>query len=212
MPNLLHLDSSSDLVRSRSRAISRTFAEAWRERGDDYTVTYRDLHVDPLPHLPDAALHWPKRLRPADADPPAAAETLQGELIAELLAADAVVIGSPLYNYSLASTLKAWIDYIHVPGVTAPFDTPEQPLAGRSVVIITSRGGSYDEGTATANWDHSVPPLQQILGDALGMEVSVITASLTLADTVPALADSIDRSRSELASAHERAAELARSV
>lgn len=212
MPNLLHLDSSSDLVGSRSRAISRTFADSWRARGGEYTVTYRDLHLAPIPHLPDPALHWAPRLRPEDADPPASAEHLQEELIAELLAADALVIGAPMYNYSMASTLKAWIDYIHVPGITAPFDTDEQPLAGRPAVIITARGASYDEGSATAGFDHAVPPLQIILGTALGMAVSVITASLTLAETVPALADGIDRSRAELGAAHEQAADTARSL
>ena len=208
MPNLLHLDSSADRGDSRSRAITSTFADAWRAAGGDHTVTYRDLSRDPLPHLPDSDLHWPPRLRAADAAPPAAAEALQEELIAELLAADALLIGAPMYNYSLPSSLKAWIDYIHVPGVTAPFDVDSQPLAGRPAVVATSRGGSYDAGTATADWDHAVPVLKIILGDALGMEVTVITTSLTLAATVPALADQLDRSTAEFAAAQSAAAEL----
>jgi FMN-dependent NADH-azoreductase len=116
MPHLLHLDSSADVERSRSRAITATFAAAWREHGAGHSVSYRDLHRDPLPHLADAALHWPPRLRPDGAAPPAAAEALQQELIEELTSADVLLVGAPLYNYSLPSSLKAWIDHIHVPG------------------------------------------------------------------------------------------------
>jgi FMN-dependent NADH-azoreductase len=210
MPHLLHLDSSADEQRSRSRAVTATFAAAWRDHGAGYTVTYRDLHRDPLPHLADAALHWPPRLRPDDAAPPAAAEALQDELIAELTSADVLLVGAPLYNYSLPSSLKAWIDHIHVPGVTAPFDVPTQPLAGRPAVIVNSQGASYDAHSPTQGWDHAVPVLELILGTALGMTVTVITTSLTLAETVPALAGQLDRSRAELASAHEKAAETAK--
>jgi FMN-dependent NADH-azoreductase len=209
MPHLLHLDSSADPERSRSRAITATFATTWRGHGPAYTVTYRDLYRDPLPHLADAALHWPPRLRPQGAAPPAAAEVLQQELLAELTAADVLLIGAPLYNYSLPSSLKAWIDHIHVPGVTAPFDVPTQPLAGRPAVIVTSQGASYEAGSPTEGWDHAVPVLDLILGTSLGMRLTVITTSLTLAETVPALADQVDRSRAELARAHELAAETA---
>jgi FMN-dependent NADH-azoreductase len=101
MPHLLHLDSSADPERSRSRAITATFVTTWRGHGPAYTVTSRDLHRDPLPHLADAALHWPPRLRPAGSMPPAAAEALQQELLAELTSADVLLIGAPLYNYSV---------------------------------------------------------------------------------------------------------------
>lgn len=221
MPHLLHLDSSANPGNSRSRQITATFAEAWRNRGPEYTVTYRDLHASPLPHVADAALHWPERLRPAGgegaggtagADQAAfeAGEALQGELISELLAADVLLVGAPLYNYSLPSALKAWIDHIHVPGRTAPFDGQTQPLAGRPAVIVSSRGAAYDPGSPTEGWDHAIPVLQLILGTALGMNVEVITTSLTLAETVPALADQLDRSRAELSAAHEAAAAAAR--
>jgi FMN-dependent NADH-azoreductase len=212
MPTLLHLDSSADLVSSRSRAIGRTFSEAWTSANPQNVVVYRDLHKDPLPHLPDAALHWPRRLRPEHAAPPADAETLQSELLTELIAADVLLVDAPMYNFSLPSTLKAWIDYIHVPGVTAPFDGATQPLAGRQAVIVASRGGVYDEGTPTADWDHAVPVLEIILGNALGMSVSVITTSLTLADVIPAKADDIPRSERELAEAHAAAAALGRQL
>jgi FMN-dependent NADH-azoreductase len=211
MPTLLHLDSSAD-PESRSRVITATFAQAWRAAGPDRTVIHRDLHADPLPHIPDSSLHWPERLRPAGANPPAAAQALQRELIDELVSADVLVVGAPLYNYSMPSSLKAWVDYIHVPGITAPFDVDSQPLRGRPAVIVSARGASYDPGTPTEGWDHAVPPLQIILGQALGMEVSTILVSLTLAATVPMLADQLDRSLAEFAAAQQQAVELAQRV
>ena len=208
MPTLLHLDSSADLAGGRSRAITREFARAWTAAGPANEIVHRDLHADPLPHLADPALHWPPRLRAPDASPPAAAEQLQQQLIEELLAADVLLVGAPLYNYSLPSTLKAWIDHVHVPGVTTPFDTPTQPLRGRPAIVATSQGASYDAGSPTEGWDHAVPVLQIILGEAFGMSVTVLTASLALAETVPALSESVDRSRAEFAQAKQRAAEL----
>ena len=209
MPHLLHLDSSIDPARSRSRAVTAAFADSWRARGDDFTVTHRDLHAQPVPHLTDASSHWAPRLRRPEDSPPAAEAALQQQLIDELLAADVLLVGAPMYNYSLPSTLKAWVDHIHVPGVTAPFDTTGQPLAGRPAVVVTSRGAVYDAGTPTEGWDHTVPPLRLILGNALGMQVAVIEVNLTLADTVPALADQRDRATSELAAAKATARDLA---
>jgi FMN-dependent NADH-azoreductase len=219
VPHLLHLDSAAALKNSRSREITATFADTWRGLGPHYTVTHRDLHRDPLPHLADAVLHWPPPLRPEgaaaiSAEALAAAEALQDELIGELLAADALLVGAPLYNYSVPSSLKAWLDHVHVPGRTSPFiDLPAQPLAGRPAVVVSSRGASYDPGSPTEGWDHAVPVLELILGGAaLGMAVEVITTSLTLAETVPALAPELGRSRAELTAAHEAAAVAARRI
>jgi FMN-dependent NADH-azoreductase len=216
VPHLLHLDSAASLKNSRSREITATFADAWRGRGPEYTASYRDLHRDPLPHLADAVLHWPPHLRPdgaasVDAAQLAAGEALQDELVGQLLGADVLLVGAPLYNYSVPSSLKAWIDNVHIPGRTAPFvDHPTQPMAGRPAVVVSSRGASYDAGSPTDGWDHAIPMLQLILGTALGMTVEVITTSLTLAETVPALAPQLDRSRAELAAAHAAAAAAAR--
>lgn len=212
MPTLLQLDTSADATASVSRAVTATFADAWTGLGDGHVIIRRDLHADPLPHLADASLHWPARLRRPGANPPADAEALQQQVIEELISVDAVVLGAPMYNYSLPSVLKVWLDYIHVPGVTTPFDDDSQPMAGKPAVIISSRGGIYDPGSANEDWDHTVPPLQIILGSALGMEVSVIKISRTLSDVVPGLAAEADRAAAELQAAHADAAALARKI
>ncbi|WP_066520644.1 FMN-dependent NADH-azoreductase [Curtobacterium ammoniigenes] len=213
MPTLLHLDSSADLDRGRSRALTAAFADAWRARGADYTVVYRDLQSDPLPHLETAALHWPEGARPAGAIVPAAAAALQQEIIDELLAADVLLVGAPLYNYTVPSTLKAWLDRVHVPGVLTPAEPGgAQPLAGRPAVVAVTRGGTYDDGTATAGWDHGSPVLSIILGNAFGMEVRIVTASATLAERLPAMAALRDRAAAEFDAAAATLRSLAREV
>lgn len=212
MPVLLQLDSSIDQRDSVSRALTARFASSWLARGDEYTVVHHDLVEDPVPHLPHHSLHWPEHLREADGPTFADAEALQNRLIEELLGADVVVVGAPMYNYSIPSTLKTWLDNIHVPGRTAPFEGDTQPMKGRHAVIISSRGGAYDEGSATADWDHTVAPLQIVLGNALGMQVDVVTVSRTLSRTLPGTADERDRFEAELADARLRVLELASTV
>lgn len=211
MPVLLHLDSSADLTTSRSRAIAATFADTWRSLSDDHTVVYRDLHRDPLPYLSDASLHFPARLRSPGATPDPVQERLQQDIISELLSADVVLLGVPLYNYSMPATLKTWVDYIHIPGVTAPFDEPaaQQPLAGRPAVLVSTRGGAYDHGTATEFDDHAIPALSLILKDALGMTLETIVATRTLSERFGAPAEEVALQHDELAAAHEKATQAA---
>jgi FMN-dependent NADH-azoreductase len=210
LPHLLHLDSSADPRSSASRAVTAAFVRGWRERGEAFTVTSRDLRADPPPHLPDAALHWAPRLRTAEETVDPADELRQQEYLDELLAADVLLVGAPMYNWSLPSTLKAWVDHVHVLGTTVPFGEYEaRPLAGRTAVVVSSRGASYDSGGEQASWDHTVPPLELVLGRSFGMSVSVITLQLTLADRVPAMADLRGQAAAEADAARSYAEELA---
>lgn len=213
MPSLLRIDASIDEHGSRSRAITTAFADAWAQRGPEFTTTALDLHREPVPHLSDPALHWAPSLRQPGAAPSPEAEAVQQRILAQLFAADVLLLGAPMYNYSLPSTLKAWLDHVHVPGTTTPFgDLDTRPLAGRDAVVVSSRGGSYDPGSPTEGWDHAVPPLQIVLGEALGMRVHVITTSLTLAGSIPAMAEHAARADEEFAQATAAAVELARTL
>jgi FMN-dependent NADH-azoreductase len=184
MTTLLQLDSSAGGAASRSRAITAAFAEAWRgssrgpkaEPGDRRVVT-RDLHADPPAHLPSAALHWGEGL--VAGTRPAAWERTQRAYIDELLAADVLVVGVPLYNYSMPSTLKAWVDHVHVPGLTAGM--PELPLRGRHAVLVSSRGGRYGDGAAPEVWDHATSALEVVLGESMGMTTHRIVVDGTVA-------------------------------
>ncbi len=204
MPTLLHLDSSADLVRSRSRALTAAFAEAWAGASADNSVVHRDLHRNQLPHLADPEQHWAESLRLAGARIPPAAEQIQQAVLDDLLAADAVVIGVPTYNYTMPSTLKTWLDCVHVPGVTTAADGVG-PLVGRPAVLISSSGATYDVGTSSENWNHAIPPLQIVLGESLGMAVEVIRCTRTLADRVDDLAAERERADAEFEAARRQA-------
>ncbi|HEY4226009.1 MAG TPA: NAD(P)H-dependent oxidoreductase [Pseudolysinimonas sp.] len=177
MPTLLRIDSSANGELSRSRAVTGAFAEAWSSVGDARRVIHRDLHADPPQHLPSSALHWNAGLV-AGARPPAW-ERRQRELIDELLSADLLVVAVPLYNYSMPSTLKAWVDHVHVPGVTA--GTPRLPLAGRHAVLVSARGARYGTPAAPDAWDHGTAALEVVLGASMGMTTHRIVCEGTIA-------------------------------
>lgn len=206
---LLRLDSSADPRTSKSREVTEAFAVKWAARGPDYTVVHRDLVRNPVPHVTDSALHWARDLRTPEEAPPPVSERVQQEILDEIAAADVLLIGAPLYNYSLPSTLKAWIDQIHVLGVTAPFgDRETQPYAGKPVVVAASQGLAYDDGPQQG-LDHGVPVLREILGRALGMDVTVLYTRYTLSGRIPALAPMAERASAEHEAALSQAAELA---
>lgn len=205
MPVLLRIDSSAGGEASRTRALTEAFSREWSSLDDEFSVISRDVHASPPPHLVDTAQHWPDRLR-GGAELDAATSSLQEELLTELLAADAVVIGAPMYNYAFPSTLKSWLDFVHVPGVTVPFDRPVQPLAARPAVVMSARGGLDDDGA----FEHLFAPLRLALGAGLGMEVHTVCTSRTLAEAIPELDTAL--AAEELARAVAEARILARTI
>jgi FMN-dependent NADH-azoreductase len=198
MATLLHLDSSADLTGSVSRRLTARFAAGWAARG--HTTVRRDLFTDQPPHLPSNVLHWAPSLRAAGESVNPAHDRYQEELVGELLAADVVLIGAPMYNWSVPSTLKAWIDWIHVPGMTAPAgpDDPA-PLAGKPVVIASGRGLAY--GPGTGNVDHELAALNQLFAGSMQMIVYPVLAELTLAGRVADLAPYTAQGAASLAAA-----------
>jgi FMN-dependent NADH-azoreductase len=198
MATLLHIDSSADLTGSASRRLTARFADGWTQRGND--VVRRDLFLDQPPHLPTNALHWAPNLRVAGETVDRDDERYQQRLIDELLAADVVLLGAPMYNWSVPSTLKAWIDWIHVPGLTAPAgpDDPA-PLGGKPIVIASGRGLAY--GPTSGNSDHELAALTQLFGASMQMTVYPVLAELTLASRVPDLAPYVADGAASMASA-----------
>ncbi len=147
---LLHLDSSALGANSVSRELSAAIVAKWSARHPGLQVEYRDLDADPLPHLTGTSL--------ARSD---AAESAQAEHVLEqFLAADVVVIGVPMYNFGIPSTLKAWIDRIAVAGRTFRYTEsgPQGLAGGRKVIIASARGGIH----AGAPTDFQEPYLRQL--------------------------------------------------
>ncbi|MDT0266954.1 NAD(P)H-dependent oxidoreductase [Streptomyces sp. DSM 44915] len=209
MATLLHLDSSLNGDNSVSREVTRTFRESWEAQHPEGTVIYRDLTVDPLPHL-DAAGHYaptvPAEQRTAEQR---AALAVREELIAEFESADAVVIGAPLYNWGVPTPLLTYLHQIVLIGRTAG---ETSSVSGKPVTVVTSHGGSYAPGTPRAGQDFSTPYLRQLLGTALQTDVRFILAELTLARVVPAMAELVDQADASRAQAHEAARDLGKEL
>jgi FMN-dependent NADH-azoreductase len=163
--NLLRIDSSARRS-SVSRQLTSKFVETWKKENPVGQVIERDLATTHLPLITDewtaAAYSDPATLTPAQWETLAVSETL----IEELLAADTIVIGAPMYNLTVSAPLKAWIDQIVRVGRTFLYgpNGPEGVLKGKKVIVLTSRGGSFRPGTPTADYDHQEPYLRHILG------------------------------------------------
>jgi FMN-dependent NADH-azoreductase len=151
---LLHLDASALGAYSVSRGLTAAIVAEFVQNHQGVEVTYRDLHAAPLGH-------WGL---PAGEDDPAAAES--AAVLEEFLAADVVVIGAPMYNFGITSSLKAWIDRIAVAGKTFRYTAngPEGLAGGKRVIIASSRGGVYSHGAPAAGMDFQEPYLRALLG------------------------------------------------
>ncbi|GAA0722871.1 FMN-dependent NADH-azoreductase [Dokdonella soli] len=164
--NLLHIDSSALGAHSVSRELGRAIVDAWKRAHPGATVTYRDVAAHPLPHWTPVA----------DAADPAA--RLGGEVLDEFLAADVVVIGAPMYNFSVPSTLKTWIDRVAVAGKTFRYGAngPEGLAGDKQLIIVSSRGGFYSAGTPGAAADFQEAYLRQVFGFLGVTDIEIIRA------------------------------------
>lgn len=163
---ILHIESSARLGEaSYSRRFASALVARLRAAHPGAAVLLRDLAAAPLPHV-DAAFVEAMAVPEAERTPAQhAAMALSEALVTELEAADIVVIGAPMYNYSVPSALKAWVD--HVVRARRTFrHTPEGPvglLRDRPVHVVTASGGLYGEGSGTAV-DFLSPYLRTVLG------------------------------------------------
>lgn len=153
---LLHIDSSILGEHSASRTLGAAVVAARKAADPTLEVVYRDLAAAPLPHLSGGSL--------AKADPAEAA--LAEQVMQEFLEADVVVIGAPMYNFGIPSSLKAWIDRIAVAGKTFRYGAngAEGLAGGKRVIIASSRGGFYSEGTPGVVADFQEAYLRQVFG------------------------------------------------
>ncbi|MFF3376685.1 FMN-dependent NADH-azoreductase [Streptomyces sp. NPDC002680] len=209
MATLLHLDSSLwPESASASRSVTAAFRKAWQEQRPDGTVIYRDLDADPVPHL-DTVTHSASLTDPAGHTPEqAAAFAARLELIAELESADAVLIGAPMHNFTVPSTLKAWLDQVLLIGRTASVAEGANrgsSVKGVPVYVVASRGGSYAPGTPREGYDYVQNYLEVVLGEMMGMEVDFVVPELTMAPVNPSMAELIPLAEESRARAHEEA-------
>jgi len=153
---ILHIDSSISGENSASRAISRSIVD--QLRGPESIVVTRDLVSDPLPHLTLDAF----------------ADT---SVLDEFLQADTIVIGAPMYNFTLPTQLKAWLDRIIVAGKTFRYTEtgPEGLAGGKRLIIALARGGFYNEGSPAAALEHLETYLRGVF-NFIGIEPEFVAA------------------------------------
>jgi FMN-dependent NADH-azoreductase len=162
---LLHIDSSVLGPHSVSRKVSAAIVDRLRQADPKLEVAYRDLTTTPLAHLSGPHLAAAQGAATSDA-------TIQQDLavsqavLSEFLATDIVVLGAPMYNFTIPSQLKAWIDRIMVAGKTFRYGAngPEGLAGNKRVIVAISRGGFYGAGTPAAALEHLETYLRGVFG------------------------------------------------
>ena len=155
---ILHIDSSINGENSASRIISAKIVDQVKATQWGEEIVYRDLAAEPIPHLTLDAF--------ADSS-----------VLDEFLAADTIVIGAPMYNFTLPSQLKAWLDRILVAGKTFRYtaEGPEGLASGRRVIVALARGGIYDAGSPAASLEHLESYLRGVF-NFIGIEPEFVAA------------------------------------
>jgi len=174
MSNILYVSSSPRGSASYSNRVAARVIRELRQADPQTTVTVRDLAQDPLPHVD---VDFVTATRSADGPRTERQRAILAQsdaLVAELLAADIIVIAAPMINFSVATTLKSWFDYIARAGRTFSYSEagPKGLVSDKRVIVVSASGGIYSGENAA--FDFQVPWLRNMLG-FLGMtDVEVI--------------------------------------
>ncbi|MEV0644775.1 NAD(P)H-dependent oxidoreductase [Phytomonospora sp. NPDC050363] len=209
MATLLHVDSSINGANSWSKKVTATFAEEWRKANPEGEYIYRDLGAEPIEHL-TAEAYAALNTDPAEHTPEQAEHwKVSGRVHAEVDAADVILLGVPMYNFSIPSTLKSWMDRIATQKYAADADG-RSPLSDKKLIVATARGGSYAPGTPRASFEHQEPYLRSFF-TFLGLtdDVHFLNTEMTLSHVVPALEQFKHVFDATSEQAHSRARELA---
>jgi len=163
---LLHIDSAITGEQSVSRQLSAQIVEAWKASHPGTHVQHLDLAQDAPGHFTMDAMAPRTGQTEGLSDAQVRENAVSERLVAQFLAADVIVIGAPLYNFSIPSQLKAWIDRIAQPGRTFRYTAngPEGMAQGKTVIIASTRGGVYSTSEAGRALEHQESYLQVVLG------------------------------------------------
>lgn len=181
---LLHIDTSILDQGSVSRQLTAAIVERLKELSPSTEIIYHDFVVNPLGHLAAAEFLAFRGEAPADLGARQAI-ALNANLLDEFLAADILVVGAPMYNFSLPSQLKAWLDRLAVGGKTFRYTEKgvEGLAGGKRVIVASTRGGLYGEHTPTAFLDHQENYLKGFFGFLGVTDVTIVRAEgLALGD------------------------------
>ncbi len=165
--NLLHIDSSILAANSVSRALTHQIVEQWRAAHPGTVVDYLDLAQNAPTHLDAHSIGFRAPPQAAALTPRQIEENAISEtLVAQFVAADVVVIGAPLYNFTVPTQLRAWIDRIAQPGRTFGYTEkgPHGLAGGKTVIIASTRGGVYSTSEGGRAMEHQESYLQTVFG------------------------------------------------
>ncbi len=165
--NILHVTSSTRGSASYSNRVAEQVLAELQSRGPGSTVVTRNVAADPLPHIDDDFVAATRSPEGPQTGRQRALLAKSDELVDELFAADVIVIAAPMINFTIPSSLKAWIDYVARAGRTFRYSEkgPEGLVTGKQVIVVGARGGVYADGNAM---DFQIPYLKSVLG-FLGM-------------------------------------------
>lgn len=178
MASILKIDVSPRGDASYSRQLGKTFLENWQATHADGTVATRDLSKQQPTYVDiqwiGGAFSPPEKLT----EEHKAALKLSNEIIAEVQAADTVLITTPMYNFQIPAVLKAWIDHLVRVGITVNYTDkgPVGTLTGKKVILIVASAGAYEKGSPSENYDMLTPYLKHILGFIGLTDVQVVAA------------------------------------
>jgi FMN-dependent NADH-azoreductase len=175
---LLHIDSSVLADNSVSRKLTAQIVAEWSTNHPGTTVEYLDLATQAPSHLSAVSLGFRLPAGSDLSDVQKAENTISEALVQQFLAADVIVVGAPLYNFSIPSQLKAWIDRVAQVGRTFKYtDKGPQGLAGGKVVIVAStRGGMYSTSEGGRAMEHQESYLQTVFGFFGVTDVRIVRA------------------------------------
>jgi FMN-dependent NADH-azoreductase len=155
---ILHIDTSINGDNSASRQLTKSLVEQLKGSQWGEKIVYRDLAASPIPHL-------------------TLDQFADTSVLDEFLEADTIVIGAPMYNFTIPTQLKAWIDRIAIAGKTFRYteNGPEGLAGGKRVIVALARGGFYHEGTPTANFEFVQRYLKAVF-NFIGIEPGFVAA------------------------------------
>lgn len=172
--NILHITSSARGSASYSNRVAAAVLDELSRRNPGATVTVRDLAADPLPHIDDDFAVATKSPAGPQTERQRALLARSDALVDELFAADLIVIAAPMINFTIPTTLKAWIDHVARAGRTFAYSEagPRGLVTGKQAILVAARGGVYaDKGTAL---DFQLPYLKAVLAFIGITDVSVL--------------------------------------
>jgi len=199
MTSLLHIEVSPSGDHSVSRQIGAEFLAAWIEKNSGGTVFTRDLNTNPIPHLDAEAIFAGYTPVESRSEGMVAKHAFRHELIEEITGVTDILISTPMWNWSVPSVLKAYIDQIIIPGTLD--GSGADGLKGKKVTIVVASGGSYAEGAPRHGWDFETKYLE-LVANALGAtDVKTINVEFTLAGLVPGMDDFVPAKEANIANA-----------